>query len=156
MKIEHLICLHRYMFVRIRVARNILSVVLAFAVGSVTMFLLHHLHMSIWPEETMLAATASREEFQSWMAGLSVTTMLVATVVHWLGTATGVATGILVATRSEADAKCAMWPACTMGIWFFIGGILNSIQLDTPVWLSVVDALGYLPAAYIVNRLLRK
>lgn len=144
------------MFVDMRVARNILSVVLAFAVGSTTMFLLHDLHMSIWPEETMPAATASREEFQAWMAGLSMTTMLAATVVHWLGTAAGVATGMLVAARSEADGKCAMWPAWTMGIWFFVGGILNSIQLGTPVWLSVVDALGYLPAAYVVSRLLRR
>ena len=46
------------MFVGMRVARNILSVVLAFAVGSTTMFLLHDLHMSIWPEETMPAATS--------------------------------------------------------------------------------------------------
>lgn len=144
------------MFVHMRLARNILSVVLAFAVGSTTMFLLHDLHMSIWPEETMPAATASREEFQAWMAGLSMTTMLAATVVHWLGTAAGVATGMLVAARSEADGKCAMWPAWTMGIWFFVGGILNSIQLGTPVWLSVVDALGYLPAAYAVSRLLRR
>lgn len=46
------------MYVGMRVARNILSVVLAFTVGSTTMFLLHHLHMSIWPEETMPEATS--------------------------------------------------------------------------------------------------
>ena len=39
---------------------------------------------------------------------------------------------------------------------FFVGGILNSIQLGTRMWLYVVDALGYLPAAYAVSRLLRK
>ncbi len=50
--------MHRCMYVGMRVARNILFVVLAFAVGSTTMFLLHHLHMSIWPEETMPAATS--------------------------------------------------------------------------------------------------
>jgi hypothetical protein len=130
------------MFVGIRVVRNILPVVLAFAAGSTTMLLLHDLHMSIWPEQTMPAAPASREEFQAWMAGLSMTTMLASTVVHWLGTAAGVATAMLVAARSEADGKCAMWPAWTTGIWFFVGGIFNSIQLGTPVWLSVVDALG--------------
>ena len=54
--------------------------------------------------------------------------MLATTVVHWLGTAAGVATGMLIAARSEADGKCAMWPAWTMGIWFFVGGILNSIN----------------------------
>jgi hypothetical protein len=104
------------MFAHMRLTRNILSVVLAFAVGSTTMFLLHDLHMSFWPEETMPASTASREEFQAWMAGLSMTTMLAATVVHWLGTAAGAATGILVAARSEADGKCVMWPP---GQWAF-------------------------------------
>ena len=68
----------------------------------------------------MPASTASPEEFQAWMAGLSMTTMLAATVVHWLGTAAGAATGMLVAAR------------------------------------SVVDALGYIPAAYTVGRLLRR
>lgn len=48
-----------------------------------------------------------------------MTTMLAATVVHCLGTAAGVVTGMLIAARSEADGKCAMWPAWTMGIWFF-------------------------------------
>ena len=64
------------MLVGIVRARNILFVVFAFAVGSSTMFFLHNLHMSIWPEETMPDATASREEFQAWMAGLCITTML--------------------------------------------------------------------------------
>ena len=58
MEYQHFVCQHLSMFVGMRVARNILSVVLAFAVGSTTMFLLHDLHMSIWPEETMPAATS--------------------------------------------------------------------------------------------------
>ena len=74
----------------------------------------------------------------------------------WLCTAAGLATGMLVAARSEADGKCSMWPAWTMGIWFFVGSIINFIQLGTSMWLSVVDGLGYLPAAYAVSRLLRK
>jgi hypothetical protein len=37
-----------------------------------------------------------------------MTTMLAATVVHWLGTAAGVVTGMLIAARSEADGKCAI------------------------------------------------
>ena len=86
-----------------------------------------------------------------------MTTILAATVVHWLGTTAGVVTGMLIAARSQADGKCVIWPAWTMGIWFFfVCGILNSIQLGTPMWLSVVDALGYLPAAYAVSWLLRK
>jgi hypothetical protein len=156
MECQHFVCQHLSMFVGMRVARNILSVVLAFAVGSTTMFLLHDLHMKIWPEETMPASTASREEFKAWMAGLSMTTMLAATVVHWLGTAAGAAVGMLVAARSEESGMRPMWPVWTMGIWFFIGGIMNSIQLGTPLWLSVVDALGYIPAAYLAGRLLQR
>lgn len=142
------------MFVGMRLTRNILSVLVAFVVGSTTMFVLHDLHMSIWPEETMPSQAATREEFQAWMAGLSMTTMLAATVVHWLGTAAGAAAGVLIAARSETDGRRAMWPAWTMGIWFFIGGIANAYQLGTPMWLTVVDALGYVPAAYLVGRAL--
>ena len=35
-----------------------------FVVGSITMFALHELHMTIWPEETMLPATASKKSFR--------------------------------------------------------------------------------------------
>ena len=140
------------MFVRMRIIRNILSVVGAIALGSVTMSVLHNLQMTIWPEEAMPPQTASREEFQAWMAGLSMATMLAATVVHWIGTAVGAAAGVLIAAPSEDDGRRAMWPAWTMGIWFCIGGIANAYLLGTPLWLTVVDVLGYVPAAYLVGR----
>ena len=110
--------------------------------------------MSIWPEETMPAATASREEFQAWMAGLSMTILARRHRGSLVGHRCRRGDGNAGCARSESDGKCAMWPAWTMGIWFFVGGILNAIQLGTPVRLSV-DALGYLPAAY-VSQLLRK
>ena len=99
--------------------RNIAAFVAAFLVGSLTMFALHELHMTIWPEETMPASTASTEEFRAWMETLSMPTMIAATVVHWLGTSAGVAVGMLVAARSAATGQRAMWPAYVMGAWFF-------------------------------------
>ena len=144
------------MFTFMRPLRNILAVVAAFVVGSATMFILHDLHMKIWPEETMPASTASREEFQTWMSGLSMATMLAATVVHWLGTAAGAAVGMLVAAPSQESGMRPMWPVWTMGIGFFIGGILNAIQLGTPLWLTVVDALGYIPAAYAAGLMVQR
>ena len=55
--------------------------------------------MTVWPEETMPASTATTEEFRAWMQTLSMPTMIAATVVHWLGTAAA-AVGMLVAARS--------------------------------------------------------
>jgi hypothetical protein len=120
------------------------------------MSFLHQLHMDIWPEAPMPGDSASQQEFQDWMAGLSMTTMLLATVVHWLGTAAGAATGMMVAARDEDTGRHPMWPAWTMGIWFFVGGIVNAIWLGTPFWLSVIDALGYVPTAYVVGRWLSR
>ena len=45
-----------------------------------------------------------------------------------------------------------MWPAYVMGTWFFLGGIANAIQLGTPMWLTVTDALGYLPVALVTGK----
>lgn len=135
-------------------ARNVASFFAAFVVGSITMFALHELHMTIWPEETMPPATASKEEFQAWMATFSLPTMLAATLVHWIGTMAGVAVGMLVATP-KANGKRPMWPAYLMGGWFFLGGIANAIQLGTPTWLTVLDAVGYLPVAMFVGKRLR-
>ena len=132
--------------------RNIAAFVAAFIVGSLTMFALHELHMTLWPEEAMPSSTATTEEFRAWMETLSMPTMIAATVVHWLGTAAGVAVGMLVAARSAATGQRAMWPAYVMGGWFFLGGIANAIQLGTPMWLTVTDALGYLPVALMTGK----
>ena len=136
--------------------RNIAAFVAAFLVGSLTMFALHELHMTIWPEEMMPASSASTKEFRAWMETLSMPTMIAATVVHWLGTAAGVAVGMLVAARSAATGQRAMWPAYVMGAWFFFGGIANAIQLGTPTWLTVTDALGYLPVALMTGKLMAR
>ena len=132
--------------------RNVAAFVAAFLVGSLTMFALHELHMTLWPEEAMPSSTATTEEFRAWMETLSMPTMIAATVVHWLGTAAGVAVGMLVAARSAATGQRAMWPAYVMGGWFFLGGIANAIQLGTPMWLTVTDALGYLPVALMTGK----
>ena len=132
--------------------RNVAAFVAAFLVGSLTMFALHELQMTIWPVETMPASTASTEEFRAWMETLSMPTMIAATVVHWLGTAAAVAVGMLVAARSANTGQRAMWPAYVMGGWFFLGGIANAIQLGTPMWLTVTDALGYLPVALMTGK----
>ena len=136
--------------------RNIAAFVAAFIVGSLTMFALHELHMTLWPEEAMPSSTATTEEFRAWMETLSMPTMIAATVVHWLGTAAGVAVGMLVAARSAATEQRAMWPAYVMGAWFFLGGIANAIQLGTPMWLTVTDALGYLPVALMTGKLMAR
>ena len=136
--------------------RNIAAFVAAFLVGSLTMFALHELHMTIWPEETRPASTASTEEFRAWMETLSMPTMIAATVVHWLGTSAGVAVGMLVAARSAATEQRAVLPAYVMGAWFFLGGIANAIQLGTPMWLTVTDALGYLPVALMTGKLMAR
>ena len=136
------------------ILRNIAAFLAAFVVGSITMFALHELHMTVWPEETMPPSTASTEEFRAWMATLSLTTMLAATLVHWIGTMAGVAVGTLVAAPS-LEGRRPMWPAYVMGGWFFIGGLANSIQLGTPTWLTVTDALGYLPSAIWIGKRMR-
>ena len=132
--------------------RNIAAFVAAVIVGSLTILALHELHMTLWPEETMPASPATTEEFRAWMETLSMPTMIAATVVHWLGTAVAVAVGMLVAARSSTTGHRAMWPAYLMGGWFFLCGIANAYQLGTPLWLTVTDALGYLPVALMTGK----
>ena len=143
-------------FRHMKIARNVGAVVVAFVVGSATMFILHDLHMMVWPEAPMPKIGADPEDFREWTNGLKLSTKLIATVVHWLGTAAGVAVGMLLAAPSVEDGKRPIWPAWAMGGWFFLGGILNAAQMGTALWLSALDALGYLPTAYLVARMLRR
>ena len=60
------------------------------------------------------------------------------------------------AARSAATGQRAMWPAYVMGAWFFLGGIANAIQLGTPMWLTVTDALGHLPVALMTGKIMAR
>ena len=57
----------RVKFGAMNILRNMTAFVAAFIVGSITMFALHELHMTIWPEETMPRPTASTQEFRAWI-----------------------------------------------------------------------------------------
>lgn len=140
------------------ILRGIAGVLIGIAMGSLSMTAIHNLGMVIWPEEPYPVG-ASEMELKAWMEGLSLPTKLFASLAHWLGTAVGAAAAVFV-TQPRVDPIAGvrmrpMWPAWTLGAWFWICGMANAWMLGTPLWLTLIDFVGYLPAAWMVGRLLK-
>ncbi|MGB1074564.1 MAG: hypothetical protein ACPGYK_00100 [Flavobacteriales bacterium] len=135
--------------------RGIAGVLIGIAMGSLSMTAFHSLGMVIWPEEPYPVG-ASEMELKVWMEGLSLPTKLFASLAHWVGTAAGAAAAVLVSHPKlnpvDGVRMRPMWPAWTLGAWFWIGGMANAWMLGTPLWLTLIDFVGYLPAAWLVGR----
>lgn len=134
--------------------RMILGAVLGIFLGGVAMMQLHNLGMLIWPEAPYPGENASPEVLHAWMEGLSLQTQLFATFAHWAGTATAAFLAVLFSPNLRSTGERSMVFAWIAGAWYTIGGAANAYMLGTPVWLSLLDLVGYIPAAYFTGRAL--
>ena len=73
-------------------------------------------------------------------------------IMPFLAHAFGTLVGAFAAVRIAANRKFTF--AMIIGVFFLLGGILNSIQLPAPTWFITVDlVLAYIPMALIGKKL---
>ena len=129
--------------------RNILAIIIGLIIGSgVNMGLILTSGYVIPPPEGADVST---------MEGLKATMHLFETrhfifpfLAHGLGTLVGAF------VTSKLAAKHKMKFALSIGGFFLIGGIINIINLPSPVWFNAVDLIGaYIPMAWIGGKLAR-
>ena len=107
--------------------RNIAAFVAAFLVGSLNhVGALRELHMTIWVQKKRCCGQYGQHGGIPRLDGpISMPTVIAATVVHWLGTAAGVAVGIegSCAVRSHGAARHVAGPTSwAPGLKTFLGG----------------------------------
>jgi len=73
----------------------------------------------------------------------------------FLAHALGTLFGALLATFIAATHKLKL--ALIIGVFFLIGGIVNTYMLPSPIWFTVIDLVSaYIPMAYLGSKIIQK
>jgi hypothetical protein len=130
--------------------KNTLAVLIGLFVGSVINMAIILISSSIIPPPNGADVTT--------MEGLKATLHLFEPkhfifpfLAHALGTFTGAATTVLIASTNQAKL------ALIIGAFFLLGGIVNSFTLPSPLWFTLVDLIfAYLPMTFLAIKLFSK
>lgn len=140
--------------VDMRILQAVGAVVVGIIVGSIVMMGIHFVTVVIYPVPEGLDMYSSDPEMQkelvAWMASLPVGAWLLGWLAHAVGCLSAASVAMLIAGRRS------LVPALFVGAWFTLGGILNAVQLQAPVWFYVIDVPVYLLGAFAVGKLLRR
>lgn len=129
------------------IVRNILAVVAGAVVGSVVNMAIIMVSGSVIPPPNGADLTT--------MEGLKATMHLFEPkhfVMPFLAHALGTFVGALVAASIAATSKMKM--ALIVGLLFFIGGLINVLNLPSPVWFTILDlGVAYFPMAWLGGKM---
>jgi hypothetical protein len=127
--------------------RNILAIVVGLIIGSgVNMGLIVVSGFVIPPPEG--ADVTSMESLKATMYLFEAKHFIFPFLAHALGTLVGAFVAAQIATNHK------MKLALAVGIFFLIGGIMNIMNLPSPVWFNALDLISaYLPMAWIGAKL---
>ena len=129
------------------IIKNIVAVVAGLIVGSIVNMAIVMVSGSIIPPPPGGDITT--------MEGLKATMHLFQPrnfIFPFLAHAIGTLVGALVTVKIAATSKLLM--AMTIGLFFLVGGIINSIMLGGPAWFTAVDLIiAYIPMAYLAWKL---
>ncbi len=129
------------------IVKNIVAVVAGLIVGSIVNMAIVMVSGSIIPPPPGGDITT--------MEGLKATMHLFQPrnfIFPFLAHAIGTLVGALVTVKIAATSKLLM--AMTIGLFFLVGGIINSIMLGGPAWFTAVDLIiAYIPMAYLAWKL---
>jgi uncharacterized membrane protein YdcZ (DUF606 family) len=132
------------------VVKNILAVIAGIVVGSiVNMAIVMTSHLIIpYPEGMILGNMDSLNEY---LPQFEPKHFLMPFLAHSLGTLAGAILAYVIAANHKF--KFAMG----IGVWFLIGGIINEMMLNGPLWYTIVDiGLAYIPFALLATRIVKK
>ena len=125
------------------VVKNIIAVVIGLIIGSVVNMGIIMLSGSIIPLPEGVDAT-NMESLKSGMHLFEFKHFIFPFLAHAIGTLAGA----YLTTRLAASHHLKF--ALLVGAFFLIGGIMNVIQLPSPVWFTVVDlVMAYFPMAWL-------
>ena len=131
------------------ILKNILAVILGWAVGSVVNMGLILLGHNIFPIEGV--DPNDMNAFAEIMPTLGSKYFIFPFLAHALGTLTGA----LVAYSIADTHKIKM--AMVIGVLFLIGGIAINYMLPGPIWFAVLDiVLAYIPMAWLGTKVGRQ
>lgn len=125
------------------VLRNILAVILGLFIGGVVNMGIITISGDIVPLPQGVNPS-DMESIRAAMGEFQPRHFLMPFLAHALGTLVGALITALVGSNRK------MFLALVVGVFFLIGGIINTFMLPVPIWFVVVDlVLAYLPMAWL-------
>lgn len=127
--------------------KNILAVLAGIIIGSIVNMLIVMVSGSIIPPPEGADVT-TMEGLKASMHLFEPKNFLLPFLAHAIGTFAGALVAALIASNHKTRF------ALGIGIFFLVGGIMNTVMLPSPVWYTLVDLIGaYIPIAYLAGRL---
>lgn len=129
------------------IIRNVLAVIAGLVVGSVVNMGIISISGSIIPPPEGADVT-TMDGLKTSMHLFEPRHFIFPFLAHALGTLAGaIVAGLLAATHK-------MKFAISIGLFFMIGGIINTFMLPSPVWFTAVDLVGaYIPMGWIGGKI---
>ncbi|WP_276133961.1 hypothetical protein [Polluticoccus soli] len=127
--------------------RNVLGVILGLVIGGAVNMSLIILSGKVIPPPEGVDVTKI-EELKASMHLFEPKHFIFPFLAHALGTFVGA----YITARIAKTSKMLM--AMVVGLLFFFAGIVNVMQLPSPLWFNVLDlVVAYLPMAYLAGKL---
>jgi len=132
-----------------KIVRNIIAVIAGWMIGSFVNMSLIEMGANFYPIEGVMPGDL--EALADAIPNLSGEFFIFPFLGHALGTLVGATfAGMIAATHKMKF----IW---TIGILFFVGGVMVSFMLPAPIWFIVVDLVfAYIPMAWIAGKLVNK
>ena len=129
------------------IVRNILAVLAGLVIGGV----LNGLIISISGSLVPLPDAVNPNDMESIKASMHLYEpihFLMPFLAHALGTLVGALVAVLIAANRK------MTFAITIGVVFFIGGLIMVLSLPSPMWFNALDlVLAYIPMAWLGHKI---
>jgi hypothetical protein len=127
--------------------KNILAVIIGFFVGSVVNMSIILISGSIIPPPNGADVT-TMEGLKATMHLFEPKHFLFPFLAHAIGTFAGAVTTVLIAATYKQKL------AYSIGLFFLLGGIVNSFTLPSPLWFTAIDLIfAYIPMTYLAIKL---
>lgn len=126
------------------ILRNILAVIIGFAVGMVVNMGIINISGSIIPPPEGFDLT-TMEGLNDAMAIMTPKHFIMPFLAHALGTLVGAFVAVFIAASHK------LWFALGIGVFFLMGGVYMVVLLpSTPMWFSITDiGLAYIPMGWL-------
>ncbi len=131
-----------------KIVRNIIAVITGWLIGSFVNLSLIDMGANFYP---MGVIPGDLEGLAAVMPTLSGEFFIFPFLAHALGTLVGATFAGMIAATHKMN---FVW---TIGILFFVGGVMISFMLPAPTWFIVVDLVfAYIPMAWIAGKFVNK
>ncbi len=131
---------------------TVIGILVGIVAGMIVMMALHMASALVYPLPEGVSFTsqepANQERLKEWFRTLPDGAFVLAIIAHGLGCMAGGVVAMLISGRRSFA------PPLVVGVFFTVGGVMNSSQIPHPDWFPWADWPIYLVLAWLAGRLL--